>query len=107
MAEADAWQKELVRENKRIKEEMAKQQQQVTKILQKTEDSPVANRNIRARMITTETGMKVQTIHGDLIFLEDKNGRVYSYRIGEQLPGTDLVISDVDNNTGLVYVTKK
>ncbi len=107
LAEADAWQKELVRENKRIKEEMAKQQRQVTEVLQKTEDSPVANRNIRARMISTETDMKVVAIQGDLIFLEDKNGRVYSHRIGDQLPGTNFVISDVDNNTGLVYVTKK
>lgn len=107
LAEADAWQKELVRENKRIKEEMAQQQRQVTEVLQKTEDNPVANSNMRARMISTATDMKVQAIQGDLVFLEDKNGRVHSYRIGDQLPSTDFVISNVDANTGLVYVTKK
>lgn len=107
LSEADAWQKELVRENKRMKEELVQQQRQVIEVLQKVEDNPVANNNMRARMITTATDMKVQAIQGDLVFLEDKDGRVHSYRVGDPLPSTDLVISNVDANTGLVYVTKK
>lgn len=107
LQEADAWQKELVRENKRKDEELAAQQKQMVEVLQKVEDNPTANNNMRARMLSTATNMKVQAIQGDLVFLEDKNGKIHSYRIGDALPNTDLVISSADANTGLVYVTKK
>lgn len=107
LQEADAWQKELIRENQRYKEEMAKQQKQMIEVLQKIEDSPVASANMRARMISTATDMKVQAIQGDLIFLEDKQGQVHTYRVGDTLPGTGLVISNADSGTGLVYVTNK
>ena len=107
LQEADAWQKELIRENQRYKEELAKQQKQMIEVLQKVEDSPVASANMRARMISTATDMKVQAIQGDLIFLEDKQGQVHTYRIGDTLPGTGLVISNADSGTGLVYVTNK
>lgn len=107
LQEADAWQKELIRENQRYKEEMAKQQKQMIEVLQKVEDNSVASANIRAQMISTATDMKVQAIQGDLIFLEDKQGQVRTYRIGDTLLGTGLVISNADSGTGLVYVTNK
>lgn len=104
---ADSWQKELVGENQRLKEELETQKRQMVDVLQKIEDNPVANNNMRARMISTATNMKVQAVQGDLVFLEDNDGRVHSYRVGDALPGTDFVISNADSNTGIVYVTKK
>ncbi len=107
LQEADAWQKELVRENQRQKEELAQQQKQMVEILQQVEDNPKAVANMKAKMISTATDLKVQAVQGDLVFLEDKSGKLHTYRIGESLPGTDFVISNIDSKTGLVYVTKK
>lgn len=107
LQEADNWQKQLVLENKRYKEELAAKDKQMIEILQKVEDNPKAVANLRANMISTKTNLKVQAIQGDLVFLEDKDGKLHTVRLGESVPGTDLKIGNIDANTGLVFVTNK
>lgn len=99
---------ELQTKNKQLLDENSKKDQQMVQLLQMLEDSPKAQTKIKAHMLETRTNMKVQAIQGDLVFLVDKNDKVYVVRVGDPLPEkSNLVISNVDANTGIVYVTER
>lgn len=93
--------------NKKLAKEIGEQQRSVTTILQKIEDSPNANNRLRASMLPEKTGLKVQAIVGDRVWLKDKSGKLQTLSIGDIVPDSELRISDLDENTGLVFVVPK
>lgn len=99
---------DLTRKNKELLDEIAAKDKQMLEIMQKVEDSPKAQAKLKAHMLETKSNLKVQAIQGDLIFLADKNDKVYTVRIGDPLPErNNLIISNVNADTGIVYVTER
>lgn len=90
-----------------VQEDMATQRKQVVDVMQRIEDSPVANQRLRATMLPKSTGLKQQGIVGDRVWFEDKDGNLTTYRIGEVIDGTELVISGTDEASGVVLVTPR
>lgn len=107
LEEQKSWNEELRRDNQRLKEELQTMTKQTADLMQKVEDSPKAQNNLKAHMLAKESGYKLQAIQGDIVFLEDKSGKVHSLKIGQTIPGTDMAVANADANTGIVYVTKK
>lgn len=97
--------RELVRENKELKQKMQEQKQQIVNVLQKVEDNRYASNKLQATMIPQSTGFKVISVLGDRVWLEDKNGELFSLTQGEKLPNTELKINDINSSTGVVLVT--
>lgn len=97
--------RELVRENKELKQKMQEQKQQIINVLQKVEDNRYASNKLQATMIPQSTGFKVISVLGDRVWLEDKNGELFSLTQGEKLPNTELKINDINSSTGVVLVT--
>lgn len=93
--------------NKKLSKEINEQQRSVTSILQKLEDSPNANSRLRATMLPESTGLKVQAIVGDRVWIKDKSGKLQTLSVGDIVPDSELRISDLDENTGLVFVVPK
>lgn len=90
-----------------IRDDMASQRKQVVDIVQRIEDSPSANQRLRASMLPAASGLKQQAIVGDRVWFEDKEGNLSTYRIGEVIDGTNLLISGTDEGSGVVLVTGK
>ena len=97
--------RELVRENKELKQKMQEQKQQLVNVLQKVEDNRYASNKLQATMIPQSTGFKVISVLGDRVWLENKNGELFSLTQGEKLPNTELKINDINSSTGVVLVT--
>lgn len=97
--------RELVRENKELKQKMQEQKQQIVNVLQKVEDNRYASNKLQATMIPQSTGFKVISVLSDRVWLEDKNGELFSLTQGEKLPNTELKINDINSSTGVVLVT--
>lgn len=97
--------RELVRENKELKQKMQEQKQQIVNVLQKVEDNRYASNKLQATMIPQSTGFKVISVLGDRVWLENKNGELFSLTQGEKLPNTELKINDINSSTGVVLVT--
>lgn len=97
--------RELVRENKELKQKMQEQKQQIVNVLQKVEDNRYASNKLQATMIPQSTGFKVISVLGDRVWLEDKNGELISLTQGEKLPNTELKINEINSSTGVVLVT--
>lgn len=97
--------RELVRENKELKQKMQEQKQQIVNVLQKVEDNRYASNKLQATMIPQSTGFKVISVLGDRVWLEYKNGELFSLTQGEKLPNTELKINDINSSTGVVLVT--
>ena len=77
----------------------------VNNVLQKVEDNRYASNKLQATMIPQSTGFKVISVLGDRVWLEDKNGELFSLTQGEKLPNTELKINDINSSTGVVLVT--
>lgn len=90
-----------------VQEDMLEQRTQVIDVMQRIEDSPVASQRLRATMLPKATGLTQQGIVGDRVWFEDKNGNLTTYRIGEVIEGTELMISGTDEASGIVLVTPK
>lgn len=102
------------RENQRLRdkianvqEDMLDQRKQVVDVMQRIEDSPVANQRLRATMLPKSTGLTQQGIVADRVWFTDKDGKLTTYRIGEVIEGTELMISGTDEASNIVLVTPK
>lgn len=102
------WNKKLQSENDELKRTMAQQEKGVSGIIQKLEDSPNANKNLRATMLPKSTGLKVEAVVGNRAWLKNsKTGELYSVEVGSVVPGTQLRVGAIDEGTNLVMVTPK
>lgn len=98
---------DIRRENIELSKKLGEQQKSVTTIIQKLEDVPEVNRKLRATMLPKSTGMSVQAVVGDRVWLKNKQGDLITLSIGEAVPDTNLRIADVQEDTNLVMVTPK
>lgn len=96
---------DLVRENKNLRNEKNEIKNTVVNLVQRIEDSPKINANLRATMIPKESGWKVTAVVGDRIYLTNSEGVLITLAQGDKLPNSELLISHADENTGLVLVT--
>lgn len=90
-----------------VREDMLDQRKQVVDVMQRIEDSPVASQRLRATMLPKNAGLTQQGIVGDRVWFEDSAGRLSTYRIGEVIEGTELMISGTDEASNIVFVTPK
>lgn len=102
------------RENKKLRDQMAavqkdmlQQRNQVIDVIQRIEDSPAASQRLRASMLPKITGLEQHSIVGDRVWFQDKDGNLTTYRIGEVIDGTSLMITGTDEGSGVVLVTPR
>lgn len=99
---------ELVRANKELREERQEVKSKVVELVQRIEDNPKVGLRLRATTIPPESGWKVTAINGDRIYLISTNtNEIVSLTLGDKLPDSSLIVSHVDESTGIVLVTPK
>lgn len=88
----------------RMKKDALEKDRQMINLLQRIEDSPKANFNLKARMMAEDLGYKLSAIQGDLIFLKTPQGETRAFRLGDHI-GSGHYISGANAATGVVYVS--
>lgn len=92
---------------KRLRQE---QTEQVAKLLQKIENSPNAQDNLKAyelNEVLKKNGIKILGVKGDLVFIEDAKGDMHIKRTGEALKfgqGGAMRLGDIEPESGAVMV---
>lgn len=88
------------------KEDKRNAEKELVQLRQRVEDNPALKNIVRATMLPSSTGYKLDAVMGDKIFLRNiKTDDITILQQGQNIPSTSYSISSADMDTGIVLVT--
>lgn len=99
--------RQLVEDNKRLKQDMQTQKEAMVKALQRIEDNNFASRKLRASAIPLSSGWEVLSLENNLLWLKAPDGTQVTVAEGETIPTTNMKIITTDAASHMVYISDK